>query len=74
MSQLKLVIANKNISSWSLRPWLLCKEAGIPFEEELVQFGAADWKSRVTSPTALLFVITQSKLNMLICSRAMPCL
>lgn len=51
MSQLKLVIANKNISSWSLRPWLLCKEAGIPFEEELVQFGAADWKSRVTSPS-----------------------
>jgi glutathione S-transferase len=51
MAQLKLVIANKNISSWSLRPWLLCKEAGIPFEEELVQFGAADWKSRVTSPS-----------------------
>ncbi|MDH3861087.1 MAG: glutathione S-transferase, partial [Gammaproteobacteria bacterium] len=25
----KLVIGNKNYSSWSLRPWLLMKEAGI---------------------------------------------
>ncbi len=30
---LKLVIGNKNYSSWSLRPWLLLTEAGIPFEE-----------------------------------------
>lgn len=29
----KLVIANKAYSSWSLRPWLLLKHAGIPFEE-----------------------------------------
>ncbi len=30
---LKLVIGNKNYSSWSLRSWLLLTEAGIPFEE-----------------------------------------
>lgn len=30
---LKLVIGNKNYSSWSLRSWLLLAEAGIPFEE-----------------------------------------
>ncbi len=30
---LKLVIGNKNYSSWSLRAWLLMTEAGIPFEE-----------------------------------------
>lgn len=30
---LKLVIGNKNYSSWSLRPWLLLSEAGIPFDE-----------------------------------------
>ncbi|MFK7863424.1 MAG: glutathione S-transferase family protein [Pseudohongiellaceae bacterium] len=35
---LKLYIANKNYSSWSLRPWLLLSELGIPFEEELVCF------------------------------------
>lgn len=30
---LTLVIGNKNYSSWSLRPWLLLKQAGIPFRE-----------------------------------------
>ena len=34
-----LYIGNKNYSSWSLRPWILMKEAGIPFEERLLQFG-----------------------------------
>jgi glutathione S-transferase len=33
MCQLKLVIGNKNYSSWSLRPWLVLKQAQIPFEE-----------------------------------------
>ena len=28
-----LVIGNKNYSSWSLRPWLVLRQAGIPFEE-----------------------------------------
>ncbi len=29
----KLIIGNKNYSSWSLRPWLLPSVHGIPFEE-----------------------------------------
>jgi len=29
----KLVIGNKNYSSWSLRPWLLLEHFGVPFEE-----------------------------------------
>ncbi len=33
-----LYIANKNYSSWSLRPWLLMRELGIAFEEQLVPF------------------------------------
>jgi glutathione S-transferase len=33
---LKLIIGNKNYSSWSLRPWIAMKAAGIPFEEELI--------------------------------------
>lgn len=40
-----LVIGNKAYSSWSLRPWLLMKHAGIPFEEvklSLYQEGAKD--------------------------------
>jgi glutathione S-transferase len=32
----KLIIGNKNYSSWSLRSWLLLKEAGIPFEEHRI--------------------------------------
>ena len=34
----ELLIANKNYSSWSLRPWLLLRELGIPFEEKLMPF------------------------------------
>jgi len=30
---LRLVIGNKNYSSWSLRPWLALKMLGLPFEE-----------------------------------------
>lgn len=33
MSGLALVIGNKNYSSWSLRPWLAMKQAGIAFDE-----------------------------------------
>jgi glutathione S-transferase len=36
---LQLYIANKNYSSWSLRPWVLMRERGIPFEERLLPFG-----------------------------------
>ena len=35
---LKLYIGNKNYSSWSMRPWVLLKQAGIPFEEVMVRF------------------------------------
>lgn len=37
----KLIIANKNYSSWSLRPWVLMKTLHIPFEEQLQPFGEA---------------------------------
>lgn len=32
----KLVIGNKNYSSWSLRPWILLKEKNIPFGEQRI--------------------------------------
>jgi len=35
---LKLAIANKNYSSWSMRPWVLLTQAGIAFEEIQLQF------------------------------------
>jgi glutathione S-transferase len=43
---LTLLIGNKNYSSWSLRPWIAMKVAGIPFEEIVVSLDAADFKAR----------------------------
>ena len=39
---LKLYIGNKNYSSWSMRPWVLLKQSGIPFEEVSVRFDSFD--------------------------------
>lgn len=48
-----LHIANKNYSSWSLRPWLLMRVLGLPFEERLLRFGDegawAAFRARVPS-------------------------
>ena len=46
---LKLIIGNKNYSSWSFRPWIAMKVAGIAFEEEVISLNAADFKPRVTT-------------------------
>ena len=35
---LQLYIGNKNYSSWSMRPWVLMKQAGIEFDEVMVRF------------------------------------
>jgi glutathione S-transferase len=43
---LTLYIGNKNYSSWSMRPWVLMKQAGIPFEEQMVRFDTQDPDSR----------------------------
>ena len=34
---IKLVIGNRNYSSWSLRPWLALKQSGLPFEESVIR-------------------------------------
>ena len=36
--KLQLVIGNKNYSSWSMRPWVLLRQAQIPFEEVQLKF------------------------------------
>ena len=41
MKQLRLAIANKNYSSWSMRPWVLLTQAGIAFEEIQLKFDDA---------------------------------
>lgn len=51
-----LHIANKNYSSWSLRPWLLMRELAIPFAEKLSPFDAgSNWKKfRQFCPSGLV--------------------
>jgi glutathione S-transferase len=44
---LKLVIANKLYSSWSLRPWLVLKTFGIPFEEIQIPLRLPDSRGRL---------------------------
>jgi len=47
MTDLTLVIGNKNYSSWSLRPWLLLKQAGIPFVERRIPLRSAEWNAQI---------------------------
>ena len=35
-ARLLLLLGNKNLSSWSLRPWLLLRHAGIAFDEDVL--------------------------------------
>ena len=39
---LELYIGNKNYSSWSMRPWVLLRQAGIAFETVVVRFDGFD--------------------------------
>ena len=41
---MKLIIGNKNYSSWSLRGWLACKQSGLHFDEILVPLYGEDWE------------------------------
>lgn len=56
-----LYIANKNYSSWSLRPWLLMKQLDIPFTEQLVPFADQDSfaKFRSFSPSGKVPCLVQ---------------
>lgn len=43
----RLVIGNRYTSSWSLRPWLAMKQAGIPFTEIHINLRAPDSKEQI---------------------------
>lgn len=47
MNPLTLVIGNKNYSSWSLRPWLALKQAGIPFAEVRIALYTPESKQQI---------------------------
>jgi len=42
-----LVIGTKRYSSWSLRPWLALKQAGISFDEVVIQLRQPDTQARI---------------------------
>ena len=42
---MKLIIGNKNYSSWSLRGWLAAKQSGLQFEELTVHIDGDDWQA-----------------------------
>ncbi len=54
-----LVTANRNYSSWSLRPWLLMRALDIPFADRIEQFGAPENYAafRAFSPTGRVPVL-----------------
>jgi glutathione S-transferase len=42
-----LVIGDKNLSSWSLRPWLVAKQFEIPFEEKLIRLDRPETRASI---------------------------
>src|SRR5580692_12599205 len=59
MAALTLVLGNKNYSSWSLRPWLVLKHVGVPFEEKVVPLDQPETAAEIArfSPSGRLPVL-----------------
>jgi len=49
MTDITLIIGNKNYSSWSLRPWLLMRQAGIPFREHYIPIRSTTWQAQIAT-------------------------
>ncbi len=60
---LQLYIGNKNYSSWSLRPWLLMKHTGIPFEEKMLRLG---WEDDSPFKKTLLAIAPSGRVPLLV--------
>lgn len=59
MEEFELVIGDRNWSSWSLRPWLAMKVAGIPFREAHIRLRREDTRAQALrhSPSGLVPVL-----------------
>jgi len=62
MARATLTISSKNYSSWSLRGWLLCKMAGLDFEEKFVDLDAPETRQELLllSPSVLVPRLTHN--------------
>lgn len=65
MSKLTLVIGNKNYSSWSLRPWLAMKQAGLEFDEVRIPLDGPKTQSEIRrySPSGKVPVLIDGDLK-----------
>jgi glutathione S-transferase len=63
---LKLYIANKNYSSWSMRPWVMLKQADIAFEEVMVRFGDAPFTANSSFKRTILAVNPTGRVPVLV--------
>lgn len=56
---MKLLIGNRNYSTWSLRPWLVLRHFEIPFEDEVLQLSGPGWRDVLAkrSPTGKVPVL-----------------
>jgi glutathione S-transferase len=61
---MKLIFANRNYSSWSLRAWLVLRHFNIPFDEELVLLSGEGWKENIRkkSPSGKVPVLVDGDL------------
>jgi len=64
MSDLTLVIGNKNYSSWSLRPWILMKRLGVAFREVIVRLNQPETRDELEKygPSGRVPVLRQGEL------------
>lgn len=58
---MKLIIGNKNYSSWSVRPWLVLTHFAIPFDEQIVMLSGEGWREalRKVSPSGKVPVLIE---------------
>ena len=64
---MKLLIGNRNYSTWSLRPWLVLRHFEIPFEDEVLLLCGNGWREnlQMRSPTGKVPVLIDGDLVLL---------
>jgi glutathione S-transferase len=65
MSEIHLIIGNKNYSSWSLRPWILMTHLGVAFRETIVPLDTPEFKDEISrfGPTGRVPVLQHGDLT-----------
>ena len=65
MAAATLTISSRNYSSWSLRGWLLCRLAGLDFEEDVVPLDEPTARAELLllSPSVLVPRLTHGKVR-----------